>query len=92
MTDNSTTLTEGDTYLVIYTGGPFDGQTETRTATSDGYDSRIAAYAAVDGQETEIAYTAVSSKDFDGTLHVSYAVDVADSDPIDDPEDRGGRQ
>lgn len=90
MTEDIRTLAEGDTYLVIYSGGPFDGQTESRVSTAGGYDSDIDAYAAVDGVETRLSYTAVAAKQIGETVHVTYALDAADSDPIEDADDRSG--
>ncbi|NQX28395.1 oligoribonuclease [Microbacteriaceae bacterium VKM Ac-2854] len=90
MTDDIRTIADGDSYLVIYSGGPFDGQTETRVSTDGGYDELIDAYAAVDGVETKLGYRAVSAKQVGDIAHVTYVLDRGDSDPIEDADDRSG--
>ena len=53
-------------------------------------DADVDVYAAVDGQETHLVYTSVSAKEVGESVHVTYALDAPDSDPVEDPEDRGG--
>jgi hypothetical protein len=83
------TISEGDSYIAIYHGGPFDGQTDTRTATSDAWDAEVTAYAGVEGLETAFAYTATGAKEVVGQVHVDYTFDPKDSDPVTDANDRG---
>ena len=92
MTDAKPTLAHGDTYLVIYTGGPNDGRTDQRISTDGGFDEEITVLTAVDGKETMIDYTLVGFTEVGGQYHVNYAYDAQDSEPVDDPEDRGDRQ
>lgn len=92
MTDNTPTLARGDEYVVIYTGGPNDGQTDRRISTDGSWDAELTVLTAVDGKETMENYNAVSWKEIGETVHVTYAWDRAESEPSDDPEDRGGRQ
>ncbi|AJM76795.1 hypothetical protein [Rathayibacter toxicus] len=80
----------GESYLALFQGGPFDGQAETRISVEGGYEKEIDVYAAVDGQETHLVYTAVAAKKVGNSVHVTYSLDATDSDPIDDPEDRRG--
>jgi hypothetical protein len=85
------TISEGETYVVLFHGGPFDGTTETRTATSDAWDDRVTAFASVEGLETEFVYTATGVKKVVDQVHVDYKYDPEDSDPVDDLQDRGDR-
>jgi hypothetical protein len=92
MTDSEPTIARGDEYIVIYQGGPNDGQTDHRISTDGGFDGEITVLTAVDGKETMIDYTLVSSTEVGGQYHVTYSYDAKDSEPVDDPEDRGDRQ
>lgn len=92
MTEAQPTLSHGDKYLVIYNGGPNDGQTDDRISTDGGFDQEITVLAAVDGKETMIAYALVDFTVVGGEYHVNYAYDAKDSEPVEDPEDRGDRQ
>ena len=92
MTDSQPTIAHGDEYLVIYSGGPNDGNTDTRIATDNSVDQEITVITAVDGKETLIDYTKDSVAEVGGQFHVTYIYDPKDSEPVDDPEDRGDRQ
>lgn len=92
MTEALPTLSSGAEYVVIFTGGPNDGQTDTRIVTDTTFDAEITVLTAVDGKETMIDYTFASFTEVGGEYHVTYAYDAKDSEPVEDPEDRGGRQ
>jgi hypothetical protein len=92
MTDSAPTIAHGDEYVVIYSGGPNDGQTDRRIATDSSFDDEITVITAVDGKETLIDYTQESFVEVGGQYHVTYAFDPKDSEPTNDPEDRGDRQ
>ncbi|MET4781433.1 oligoribonuclease [Glaciihabitans sp. UYNi722] len=92
MTDAEPTLAHGDEYLVIYEGGPNDGQTDIRISTDGGFDAEITVLTAVGGKETLIDYNKSSFTEVGGQYHVVYRYDAKDSEPVDDPEDRGDRQ
>jgi hypothetical protein len=92
MTDSQPTIAQGDEYIVIYQGGPNDGQTDHRISTDGSFDQEITVLTAVDGKETMIDYTQLSIAEVGGEFHVTYAYDAKDSEPVDDPEDRGDRQ
>lgn len=92
MTETQPTLAHGDEYIVIYQGGPNDGQTDHRISTDGTFDTEITVLTAVDGKETLIDYTRVSWTEVGDQYHVVYAYDPKDSEPVDDPADRGNRQ
>jgi len=92
MTDAQPTLAHGDEYIVIYQGGPNDGQIDTRISTDGGFDTEITVLTAVGGKETLTDYNLVDFTEVGGKYHVNYAFDRKDSEPFDDPEDRGDRQ
>ncbi|MFP7759993.1 oligoribonuclease [Marisediminicola sp. LYQ134] len=92
MTETTPSIERGDEYLVIYVGGPYDGQTDQRISTDGSWDTTVTAIAAVDGKETLENYDIVSATEVDGKVHATYRWDKADSEPAEDPEDRGGRQ
>lgn len=91
MTDETPSLAHGDEYVVLYAGGPNDGQTDHRISTDGGWDDELAVLTAVDGKETLENYTAQSWRKVGDRVHVTYLWDQADSEPLVDPEDRGGR-
>lgn len=92
MTDQTPAIAHGDEYIVIYTGGPYDGQTDKRISTDNGWDDELTVLAAVDGKETLENYDATTWREIDGKYHVTYSWDKAESEPSDAPEDRGDRQ
>ena len=92
MSNDTPTLNHGDEYIVIFSGGPNDGQTSTRISTDGSWDDEITVLTAVDGKETMIDYNAGAWREVGEKYHVTYTYDKADSEPVEDPEDRGGRQ
>jgi hypothetical protein len=89
MTDNAPQLAHGDEYIVIYEGGPYDGQTDTRISTDGSWDTSVTVLAAVDGNETQQVYTAVTANKVGDTVQVTYTWDAPDSDETTAPEERG---
>ncbi len=92
MSNETPKINRGDEYVVIYSGGPNDGHTGTRISTDGTWDQEITVITAVDGKETMIDYNYSSWREIGGQYHVTYVFDKADSEPVEDPEDRGGRQ
>lgn len=85
------TIHEGDEYTAIFHGGPFDGTTDTRTATSDVVDDEVTVYADVEGLQTAFTYKATKTRQVLDQTSVEYEYDAADSDPVDDLQERGDR-
>lgn len=92
MSNEKPSITRGAEYVVIYSGGPNDGQTGTRISTDGTVDDEVTVLTAVDGKETMIDYNLESWREIGDQYHVTYTYDKADSEPVEDPEDRGGRQ
>ncbi|MCU1529335.1 MAG: hypothetical protein JWP75_3098 [Frondihabitans sp.] len=88
MTDENPTVAEGAEYVVFFEGGPSDGRTDRRVSTDGSYDAEITDFVLIDGTETGIVYKATRAHMMGDQLQVHYAVDVADSDPLEDPDDR----
>jgi hypothetical protein len=88
MTDEKPTVAEGAEYVVFFEGGPSDGRTDKRVSTNGSYDDEITDYVLIDGIETGFVYKATRAHVLGDQLQVHYAVDSADSDPVEDPEDR----
>ena len=88
MTDAKPTLARGAEYIVIYSGGPSDGQTDRRISRDGSWDDEITVLAAEGGNETMINYDAGSWREVGGVYHVTYIFDESDSEEVEDPEDR----
>ncbi|WP_144764298.1 oligoribonuclease [Curtobacterium sp. 9128] len=84
-------ITEGTEYTAIFHGGPFDGTTDTRTATSDTVDDEVTVYADVEGLQTAFTYRATGSRHVVDQVSVDYTWEPSESDPVDDLQDRGDR-
>lgn len=92
MTDAEPTIAHGDEYIVIFEGGPNDGQIDSRISTDGGFDSEITVLTAVDGKETMLDYAKTRVVEVGGQYHVTYTFDPKNSEPVADHEDRGDRQ
>lgn len=88
MTDAKPTLARGDEYIVIYSGGPSDGQTDRRISTDGSWDDELTVLAAEAGNETLINYNAISWREVGGVYHVTYSYDASESEEVEDPEER----
>ena len=56
------------------------------------WDDSITVTTAVDGKEAQIDYDAATWREVGGEYQVTYDFDPADSEQVEAPEDRGGRQ
>ncbi len=75
-------------YIVEYSDGPLEGESDRRVLVRGKYDERISAVAAVEGIESVFRYNALDSREIQGQLHVRYGFDASDSDPFEsDPDD-----
>jgi len=89
MTANSPELNRGDEYIVFYTGGPYDGQTDRRISTDGTWETEITVLAAVDGKETQLVYGSPSAHRVGEQVQVTYAWDQPDSEPLEALDERG---
>ncbi|MBF4614728.1 hypothetical protein [Curtobacterium sp. VKM Ac-1376] len=85
------TINEGDQYTAIFHGGPFDGTTDTRTATSDALDDEVTVFADVEGLQTAFTYRATGHRHVLDQISVDFELVPGESDPVDDLQDRGDR-
>lgn len=92
MSEETPTLARGAEYVVLYKGGPNDGQSDRRISTDGRWDTEITVITAVDGKETMLGYSATDWREIGGQYQVNYVFRASDSEQIEDPEDRGGRQ
>jgi hypothetical protein len=88
MTDAKPTLEHGSEYVVLFSGGPFHGQTDKRISTDGTWDESITVLAEAHGHETMMNYDASSWRSVGDTVHVTYTFDPGDSEEIEDPADR----
>lgn len=88
MTDSKPTLAHGDEYIVIYSGGPSDGQTDRRISTDGSWDESLTVIASEGGIESMMNYDATSWREVGGIYHVTYTFDPRDSEEVEDPIDR----
>ena len=81
-------LAKGDEYIVFYSGGPYDGQSDRRISTDGTWETEITVIAAFDGKETQLDYVAPVAKKVGEQVQVTYSWDKADSEPIEALEER----
>jgi len=82
-------IAKGDEYVVFYSGGPYDGQTDTRISTDGSWDEEISVLVAVDGKESLVTYSQPVPKELGDQLQVTYTFDEPDSEAFEPVEDRG---
>ncbi|MFM9877338.1 MAG: oligoribonuclease [Rhodoglobus sp.] len=82
-------LSRGDEYIVFYTGGPYDGQTDRRISTDGTWESEITVLAAVDGKETQLVYATPVAHRVGDQVQVNYSWDDPDSEPLEALYERG---
>ncbi|MEJ1229457.1 MAG: oligoribonuclease [Galbitalea sp.] len=88
MTDAEPTLAHGEEYIVIFSGGPNDGQTDHRIATADGWDKEIIVNGLESSAAAEFAYTASTVARVGDSVHVTYVWDPKDADDLEAVEER----
>ena len=81
-------LSRGDEYIVFYTGGPYDGQTDRRISTDGTWESEITVFAAVDGKETQLVYASPFAHTVGEQVQVTYSWDQPDSEPLEALDER----
>ncbi|RFA22093.1 hypothetical protein [Subtercola boreus] len=76
-----------NTYVVEYTDGPLEGQTDQRLLIGGEYDKTFGVIALVDGIEANFEYHAIGEREMNGETHVKYSFDASKSDsPVSDEE------
>ena len=88
MTNNEVTLSHGDEYVVFYTGGPYDGQTDTRISTDGSFDETVTVLVSLDGKESQLVYGGPVAKSIGGQVQVHYTWDPAAGEALEDPDER----
>ena len=88
MTNSEPTIARGDDYVVFYTGGPYDGQTDHRVSTDGSWDDEVTVLVALDGKETQVVYSAPVAKKVGDQVQVHYTWDTADSEPLEALDER----
>jgi hypothetical protein len=92
MTNNEVSLNRGDQYIVLYKGGPYDGQTDVRVSTDGSYDDEVTVLVALNGKETQVVYGNPVAKSLGDQVQVHYSFDLSDSEDIQDPDERLSEQ
>lgn len=69
-------------YIVEYVDGPLAGTDDRRILIDGEIESRIAAFAAVQGLESTFWYVAGDRREVEGETRVQYHFDPSDSDPV----------
>jgi hypothetical protein len=88
MTESTPHLAHGDEYIVFYSGGPYDGQSDRRISTDGTWESEITVLAAFDGKETQIDYASPVARTVGGQVQVTYTWDANDSEAAPAVEER----
>lgn len=88
MADTVPQISHGDSYVVFYVEGPYDGRSDTRISTDGTWESEITVIAAFDGKETQLRYVSPIAKQVGDQVQVTYTWDKEDSDPIEAVEER----
>jgi hypothetical protein len=88
MSNEQPTLKHGDQYVVLFSGGPSDGQTDHRIATVSGWDDEIIVNGLESTAAAEFAYKAESAKQVGDSVHVTYIWDPKDADDLEATDER----
>jgi len=81
-------IAKGEEYVVFYSGGPYDGQNDTRISTDGSWDVSIEVPVEIDGDNSLLTYGSPVPREVGGRLQVTYTWDPAESEAVIDPEDR----
>ena len=88
MTNTEPTIARGDEYVVFYTGGPYDGQSDKRVSTDGSWDTEVTVLVALDGKETQVVYASPVAHKVGDQVQVAYSWDTADSEPLEALDER----
>ena len=92
MTDTTPEISRGDEYVVFYTGGPYDGQSDTRISTDGSWDDEVTVLVALDGKETQVVYSNPVAKKVGEQLQITYTFNPAEGEALEDPDERISEQ
>lgn len=81
-------IAKGEEYVVFYSGGPYDGQVDTRISTDGSWDETITVSVEIDGDNSLLVYGSPTVREVAGRVQVHYTWDAADSEAVADPDDR----
>jgi len=88
MTNTEPTIARGDEYIVFYTGGPYDGQSDRRVSTDGSWDDEVTVLVALEGKETQVVYASPVAHQVGEQVQVTYSWDTADSEPLEALDER----
>ncbi len=64
-------IAKGEEYVVIYSGGPYDGQTDARISTDGSWDESLEVAVELDGDNSLLTYGSPSAREIGGQLQVT---------------------
>lgn len=88
MSESKPTIKNGSDYVAIFSGGPFDGQSERRISIDGTWDQQVTMLAEAHGHDAMIDYDATNWREVGDEVLVTYIYDAKDSEKVEDPEDR----
>ena len=88
MTNTEPTIARGDEYIVFYTGGPYDGQSDRRVSTDGSWDDEVTVLVALEGKETQVVDASPVAHQVGEQVQVTYSWDTADSEPLEALDER----
>jgi hypothetical protein len=88
MANDAPTMQHGDEYVMMFQGGPYDGQTDRRISTDGSWDTEVTELVNQNGLDTMLVYRATGVRQRGDQVQVLYVWDQHDSEPLQDPEDR----
>ncbi len=91
MMDDSPEIARGDEYVAIFTGGPNDGNVDTRLADENGWDTEVIVNGLEEAFPAQFLYRASGTRSVGDKVHVTYVWDPTGGDELEDPMERNDR-